>query len=81
MISILLVAMLLITTVVVSSVSVSATGTLANCYATNPNNGFGKQATITVDGSASDWSNDMMIARLDDCDEALRENPENVTEG
>lgn len=25
--------------------------------------------------------NNMMIARLDDCDEALRENPENVTEG
>ena len=25
--------------------------------------------------------NNMMIARLDDCDEALRENPETVTEG
>ncbi len=25
--------------------------------------------------------NDMLIARLDACDEALRENPENVTEG
>ena len=25
--------------------------------------------------------NNMLIARLDDCDEALRENPENVSEG
>jgi len=25
--------------------------------------------------------NDMLIARLDDCEDAMRENPENVTEG
>ena len=25
--------------------------------------------------------NDMLIARLDDCDEAIRENPDDVTEG
>ena len=25
--------------------------------------------------------NNMLIARLDDCDEAMRDNPDNVTEG
>ena len=62
LISILLVAMLLITTVVVSSVSVSATGTLASYYQTNPSNQFGTQKTITIDGDASDWSDSDAIA-------------------
>ncbi len=62
MISVLLVAMLLITTVMTSGLSVSAAGALASHYGTNPS-GFGKQSTITVDGSFSDWSEDMLIAR------------------
>lgn len=64
LISILLVAALLITTLVVVSVPASAaTGTLASYYKTNPDGKVGKQATITIDGDASDWSEDMMIAQ------------------
>ncbi len=64
LISILLVAALLITTLVVVSVPASAaTGTLASYYKTNPDGKVGKQATITIDGNASDWSEDMMIAQ------------------
>ena len=44
--------------------SVSAsTGELCSKYATNPNGQVGKEATITVDGDASDWSEDMLIAQ------------------
>ncbi len=51
---------LLISAVVLS---VGATGgTLASHYATNPDNGYGKQATITIDGTTSDWSDDMLIS-------------------
>ena len=32
-------------------------------YATNPNGSVGKQATITIDGSYNDWSEDMIIAQ------------------
>ena len=32
-------------------------------YATNPNNQFGQEKTITVDGDPSDWTADMMIAQ------------------
>ena len=32
-------------------------------YATNPNSNVGKEATITIDGSFSDWSEDMLIAQ------------------
>ena len=32
-------------------------------FATNPANGVGKAATITIDGKLDDWSEDMMIAR------------------
>ena len=32
-------------------------------YATNPNGKVGKKASITIDGDASDWSNDMLIAQ------------------
>ncbi|MGN1240822.1 MAG: starch-binding protein [Paludibacteraceae bacterium] len=42
-----------------------AAGTVENrgVYATNPNNQFGKQATITIDGNPSDWTPDMLIAQ------------------
>lgn len=47
------------------SVTVNAsTGTLCSeYYATNPNGNVGKQKTITIDGNASDWSEDMLIAQ------------------
>ena len=32
-------------------------------YATNPNNGYGKRKTITVDGDKSDWDSSMLIAQ------------------
>ena len=32
-------------------------------FATNPDNGVGQSATMTIDGSFTDWSEDMMIAR------------------
>lgn len=32
-------------------------------YGTNPNGGVGKYAKITIDGSFSDWSEDMLIAQ------------------
>ena len=63
LISILLVAMLLITTVVTAGVSASAaSGTLASYYSTNAA-GFGKQKTISIDGSLSDWDSSMLIAQ------------------
>ena len=40
----------------------NASGTLASQYKTNPS-GAGKKATITIDGDASDWSQDMLIAQ------------------
>ena len=44
--------------------SVSAsTGELCSKYATNPNGQVGKEKTITVDGDASDWSEDLLIAQ------------------
>lgn len=47
------------------SVTVNAsTGKLcSDYYATNPNGNVGKQKTITIDGNASDWSEDMLIAQ------------------
>lgn len=32
-------------------------------YGTNPNGSVGKKSTITIDGSFSDWSEDMLIAQ------------------
>ncbi|MBQ3264597.1 MAG: starch-binding protein [Ruminococcus sp.] len=32
-------------------------------YATNPNNGYGKRKTITVDGKKDDWESSMLIAQ------------------
>lgn len=66
--SLLLAVMVLLTTVVSAtmvSTSAAAIDNSALCseyYATNPN-GVGKQATITIDGSFSDWSTDMLIAK------------------
>ena len=36
---------------------------LTGNYATNPNNGYGKRKTITVDGDKSDWDSSMLIAQ------------------
>ncbi len=60
-ISILLCLLMLITMLTAASVS-AVTGTLASHYATNPNGKVGKQGTITIDGSFSDWTEDMLIA-------------------
>lgn len=42
-----------------------ATGVVENrgIYATNPNNQFGQEKTITVDGDPSDWTQSMCIAQ------------------
>lgn len=61
--SVLLAALMLSSsTAAVMSVDAS-TGQLCSKYATNPDNKFGKQKTITIDGSFSDWSEDMLIAQ------------------
>lgn len=36
---------------------------LASIYKTNPDGNVGKEKTITIDGDASDWSSDMLIAQ------------------
>lgn len=41
----------------------NAATALGGHYGTNPNDGVGKNKTITVDGDFSDWSEDMMIAK------------------
>lgn len=46
-----------------SGVSSSAAAETVGKYATNPNGGTGKRATITIDGDCSDWSEDMLIAQ------------------
>ena len=45
-----------------SDVSSQTAAETVGKYATNPN-GTGKRATITIDGSFSDWSDDMLIAQ------------------
>lgn len=40
----------------------AAGDTLASYYATNPDGKVGAQGSITIDGSASDWSEDMLVA-------------------
>lgn len=32
-------------------------------FATNPDGGYGKASTVTIDGNFSDWSEDMIVAR------------------
>ena len=59
-----LLAALMLTSSAAASFSVQAsTGNLCSKYATNPDNKVGKQKTITIDGSFSDWSEDMLIAQ------------------
>lgn len=41
----------------------STSAAIGGNYATNPNNGYGKRKTITVDGDKSDWENSMLIAQ------------------
>ena len=41
----------------------STSPAIAGNYATNPNNGYGKRKTITVDGDKSDWESSMLIAQ------------------
>ncbi len=41
----------------------SEAGTLASHYKTNPDGKKGVKKTITIDGDASDWSEDMLIAK------------------
>ena len=55
---------LMLVTSASASISVNAsTGTLCDKYATNPQGKVGAQKTITIDGSFSDWSSDMLIAQ------------------
>ncbi|MBQ7386522.1 MAG: starch-binding protein [Ruminococcus sp.] len=69
LLSLLLAVMLILTTVVSTTiVSTSAAGIdnsalVSDYYATNPNGQVGKQGSITIDGSFSDWTQDMLIAK------------------
>ncbi len=63
LISIVLAVMMLMTCVSVSFTVNAATGTLSSYYATNPGGKTGVQKTISIDGDASDWSEDMLIAQ------------------
>ena len=62
-ISILLTVLMLISCVSVSITVNASTGTLCDKYATNPQGKVGVKKTITIDGSFSDWSSDMLIAQ------------------
>lgn len=62
-ISILLTVLMLISCVSVSFTVNASTGTLCDKYATNPQGKIGVKKTITIDGSFSDWSSDMLIAQ------------------
>lgn len=61
--SVLIVVMLLVSCFYASFTVDASTGTLCSKYATNPGNKVGVQKTITIDGSFSDWSEDMLIAQ------------------
>ena len=64
LISIFLAAAMLLSIMAVSFTVNASTGTLAsNYYATNPNGKVGVQKTITIDGSAADWDESMLIAQ------------------
>ncbi len=62
-ISVILTVLMLITCVSVSFTVNASTGTLCDKYATNPQGKIGVKKTITIDGSYSDWSSDMLIAQ------------------
>ena len=66
----LLLSVLLVLTTVASTSLVSVfaetidnSALCSEYYATNPGNQVGKQGTITIDGSFTDWSQDMLIAK------------------
>lgn len=61
--SIVLVLMMLVISVSAAVTVNASTGKLCDYYATNPNNKVGVKKTITIDGSFSDWSDDMLIAQ------------------
>lgn len=64
LISIFLAAAMLLSVMAVSFTVNASTGTLASdYYATNPSGKVGVQKTITIDGSASDWDETMLIAQ------------------
>lgn len=48
--------------IVSDAAAVNGAAETGGLYATNPS-GVGKEATITIDGSFSDWSDDMLIAQ------------------
>lgn len=62
-VSILLAVMMLMTCISATFTVNASTGTLSSYYATNPNGKTGGQKTITIDGDASDWTEDMLIAQ------------------
>ena len=62
-ISIILTVLMLMSCVSATFTVNASTGTLCDYYATNPSNKVGVQKTITIDGDASDWSDDMLIAQ------------------
>ena len=41
----------------------TSASSIASIYKTNPDKHVGKEKTITIDGDASDWSSDMLIAQ------------------
>lgn len=47
----------------ITSVRAQETSALGVYYGTNPNEGVGKNKTITIDGKFDDWSEDMLIAQ------------------
>ena len=47
----------------VEEAKVNTAAETGGMYATNPGGAVGKRATITIDGSFSDWSEDMLIAQ------------------
>ncbi len=64
LVSIFLAVALLVSAVSVTMTAYASTKDLApSYYATNPNGKVGVQKTITVDGSASDWDESMLIAQ------------------
>ena len=62
-VSIVLAVIMLVTAIPMSLTAYASTGVLCSKYATNPDSKVGVQKTITIDGNASDWSEDMLIAQ------------------
>ena len=62
-ISIILAVLMLVTCVSVSFTVNASTSALCDKYATNPQGKIGVKKTITIDGSFSDWSSDMLVAQ------------------